>query len=143
MSTGPSTTLVLAESVSSSVPTIASKICVARRAAPFSGRARETSGRAVIAIAMVFLIAECRRRGLRFSGILASVLSGKSVFAVPSGNRAERLAMALEFDTDFDPAYGEAVEVAPGRRPADREQSRPVHLPRHQQLHRRARRCWR
>src|SRR5215207_5381439 len=59
MSTGPSKTLVLADKVSTSVPTIASKSCVARRAAPFSGKARETSG--VVAIAMVFLIADCRR----------------------------------------------------------------------------------
>src|SRR5437899_6052548 len=54
MSTGPRTTLVLAEIVSSRVPASARKSCVASRAAPSLGKARETSGRIVVAVAMVF-----------------------------------------------------------------------------------------
>ena len=60
MSTGPIMTFVLADKVSTSVPTIASRSCVARRAAPLSGKARETSGRIVVAIAMVFPIPDYR-----------------------------------------------------------------------------------
>src|SRR5437763_14944967 len=54
MSTGPSTTFVFADRVSRRVPASARKSCVASRAAPWDGRARETSGRIVVAVAMVF-----------------------------------------------------------------------------------------
>ena len=50
--------------------------------------------------------------------------------------------MALEFDIDFVPAYGEAVPIAPGVARVTARQSRTFHLPRHQQLYRRPRRRW-
>ena len=45
MSTGPSTTLALAESASSRLPATTIAACTTKRAAPLCGIAREASGR--------------------------------------------------------------------------------------------------
>ena len=66
--------------------------------------------------------------------ILSSVLSGKSFLTRTGG-----LLSALDFDTRFDAILRRRRSASGWNTPPHRQQSRPVHLSRHQQLHRRAR----
>src|SRR5690606_15514531 len=81
-----------------------------RRAMPFSGRARSTSGRAVTAIAMVLPVSRSADAQPRFPYIC---FRGRRQMV--SAVSPSRIApMSLNFDLNFEPAHGEPVPIAPG-----------------------------